>query len=109
MTKKPTVQAVEDDVYPNDGAAFLPSEPSEQVNERNTEKAQLFEALPLVEEIVKDFQAQIDLLKSIDAIPKEVRLDSDKFMHTVSANDIAVKFLINRKEYLEGLLEDYAR
>ena len=107
MPKIVTPPLVEDDIYPNDGAAFLPTEPINQVNDRNKEKAQLFEALPLVHQMISHFKTEIKLLKSIEGIPKEVRADPETFMHTVNANDLAVRYLTNEKEYLEGLLADY--
>lgn len=101
----------EDNILPNDGEAFaaLSAEPVKQVEERQREKAEVFQALPMLQNIIVRFQEQIDLLEKLDSIPHITRNDEKMLLVNFHANDISVRFLKGQKEWLEGLIEDYTQ
>ncbi len=95
----------ESNLYPLDGAAFT-TDPEPQVDEAKLEKAKAQAAGPLLEDIIERFDEQIDLLSRISSIPHETKMDTDKLLMNFHANDIAMRFLVGQKEWLEALLED---
>lgn len=99
----------EDNVMPNDGTYFSPTEPEEQAIGRKKEKAQTLEALPILKELIEHFEDQIEFLGSVDAMPKAVKTDPTKFMNVHNANEMARKVLISEKEYIESLLDTHAK
>ncbi len=96
---------MDDNLYPNDGRAFL--EPIEQVNERNEEKAETLQALPVIKDTIARFKERIKFYEGMNGIPTEVLRKPDEFMHTVAANKMTVENLRVEKEWLEDLVERY--
>lgn len=109
MAKAPQPTPVPDDnIYPNDGAPFLPTEPEEQQIEQGEEKAQVLQALPIIQDIVDRFDARIKALDSVDAIPADVQTNPTDFMHFVASNRLTKANLIAEKEWLEDLIDMYS-
>lgn len=99
----------DDNLYPLDGGAFVPTEPLEQKQERDLEKGKALAALPLLEDIIARFDEQIALLGDIDSIPQSTRADEKMLLANFHANDISKRFLVGQKEWLEGLIDDYTK
>jgi hypothetical protein len=101
----------DDNIYPLDGEAFtlLKGEPEEQQQARTKEKGKVLQALPMLKDIIARFQEQIDLLGSLDSIPRETRTDQNMLLVNFHANDVSRRFLISQKEWLEGLIDDYSK
>ncbi len=99
---------MEDDIYPNDGDAFALLA-DKQKQSRGKEKGKVLQALPMLTDIIKRFEEQITLLGNLDSIPRETRTDQAMLLVNFHANDIARRFLIGQKEWLEGLIEDYTK
>jgi hypothetical protein len=99
----------EDNIYPLDGAPFAPTEPVDQVNDRNAEKAKLMEALPLVQDIIDRFKEKIAFFGSVDSIPEAVKTKPKQFLIVHNANELTRDNLRAEMEWLEGLLEDYTK
>lgn len=95
-----------DNLMPKGGGYFLPTEGQDQINERQTEKAKVFEALPLLQEIIDRFAEKAEFYGSVDSIPEELHTKPDEFMHAVAANKLTRDNLLAEKDYLEGLIED---
>lgn len=96
-----------DNLMPKSGQYFgIPQEDQDLISERQTESAKVFNALPLIQEILDRFEERIAFYSSVDSIPEEIHTKPDEFMHAVAANKLAKDNLISEKEYLEGLLDD---
>jgi predicted YcjX-like family ATPase len=103
-------QPIEDDIYPNEGEAFSAiSEPVEQKVARSKEKGEVLQALPMLRDVISRFDEQIALLNTLDSIPTSTRADEKMLLVNFHANDISKRFLMGQKEWLEGLIEDYAK
>lgn len=99
-----------DNLLPKGGEFFgIPTEDIEQTQSRETEKAKVFNALPLMTDILARFDERITFYSSIDSIDSSLLTDPEAFMHTVTANKLTVQNLTAEKNYLEGLLEEYVR
>lgn len=96
---------MEEDVYPNDGQYFLPTEPAEQKADRKREKAEAAQSSKVLNELIARYDQRILFYKSVDSIPKEVRADAEKFMVLVNANALVADILSDEREHLMGLLE----
>lgn len=101
----------EDNLVPNDGGAFarLLSEPEEQVEDRNKEKAETYQALPLVQDIVTRLEERIAFYDTLDSIPPENRANEKIFMRHWDANQLTRDNLRSELNWLEGLIEDYTK
>lgn len=101
----------DDNIYPNEGEAYalLQGEPKAQKEDRQKEKGKVLAALPMLQDVIKRFQEQIDLLGDIDSIPSTTRSDQNMLLVNFHANDISRRFLRSQKEWLEGLIEDYLK
>lgn len=109
MAQKPEPSPTEDNLYPLNGAAFAPTEPIEQQQERDAEKGKLLEALPLVEDIINHFKDRVDFYGSVDSIPDEVKTKPDEFLIIHNANQLVRDNLVVEIEWLEGLLAEYLK
>lgn len=99
-----------DNIYPNDGNAFsLIAEPKAQKAGRAKEKGKVLAALPMLEDVIKRFQMQIDFLDSLSSIPISTRADEKMILVNFHANDLSRRFLIDQKQWLEELIEDYTK
>ena len=107
MAKKPEPQPIEDNLYPLNGAAFVPTEPVEQIEERNAEKGKLLEALPLVEDIIERFKEREAFYGSVDSIPAAVKTKPEEFLIIINGNELARKAFRAEIDWLEGLLAEY--
>lgn len=96
-----------DNLMPGGGAPWLPTEDQEQKNELLTEKANVFNALPLIQEIIGRFEEKIKFYESVKSIPNELKANPEAFMHMAVANEQTVVSLVGEKNYLEGLLDEY--
>lgn len=98
-----------DNIMPNDGSTFyLPKEIEEEVVSRKKEKAKTLEKLAVLKEIIEYLEGRIAFYGSVDSIPDVVKVDPEKFMHVAAANSLTKACLITEKEYIEGLLQQYA-
>lgn len=95
----------EDQLYPNDGAPFVPTEPVEQINDRKEEKAETLQALPIIKDTIERFEAQIAHLQSINSIPSATMLNKEELGSVLLANKLASDKLTVEKEWLEDLIE----
>ena len=101
---------MDDDIYPNEGEAFaVIAEPMEQKIARTKEKGEVLQALPMLKDIIGRFEEQIALLNTLDSIPTSTRADEKMLLVNFHANDISKRFLVAQKEWLVGLIEDYAK
>lgn len=98
-----------DDVMPNDGTYFSAKEPAEQEIERNKEKAETLQALPVLRDLVSHYEKHIAELNSVTSMPDDVKTDPIKFMQTHNARELAIGFMTEEKEYIEGLLDTHVR
>ena len=104
------MQDMGDDIYPNDGNGFrLLQEPAEQKTDIQEEKAEVYESLPLLEKIIEHFDEQIRVLGDIDGIPRQTMLDKEQVLVVLNANDVARRFLLGEKGWLEDLVSDYTK
>lgn len=99
----------EEDLVPNTGDYFTPTEPAKQKVARTKEKANTLQALPILKELVKFLEGRIEYYGSVDAMPDEVKTDPTKFMNWHNANELTRANLISEKEYIESLLDTHAK
>ncbi len=99
---------MDEDLMPNDGTFFFPREPKDQVLARKAEKAKTLEVLPILKELLKQFERDIEFYGSIDSIPPEVKTDPGKFLIVHNANELTRNALMAKKEYIESLLDTHA-
>lgn len=96
-----------DELYPNDGSYYQPTEPAEQIQERKEEKGKVKEGIRLLEDVIERFEERIRFYDSVNSVPGEFRIDPAEFMHRVEANDLTKQNLIVEKTWLEGLRDTY--
>lgn len=97
-----------DNVMPNDGTYFSAKEPESQEIERNKEKAETLQALPILRGLLARYEHHIAELDSVTSMPDDVKKDPTAFMNAHNAREIAVGYMRIEKEYIEGLLETHA-
>lgn len=99
-----------DDLLPNDGRFFgVPLEPIEQSNARKREQAATLEAKTVLQEIIEQFEDDIEFYGSVDAIPPEVKAKPQQFLIVHNANELVRDALRAKKEYIESLLDAYVK
>lgn len=96
-----------DDLSPNNGAWFQPSEPEAQVKDREKEKAKVLGSLKLIEEMLVRLDKEITRLSSIDSIPSEHRTTPEEFMHHFEGNEVALRHLKKERGWLKDLKDTY--
>lgn len=99
----------DDNMYPNAGEYFLPTEPVDQVLERKAEAAKVKQALKLSEEVIKRLQERIAFYDSVQSINVDLQSDNEKFVRAWFVNREIKQILTNEKEWLEDLVSTYKR
>jgi hypothetical protein len=97
----------EDNMYPNAGNYFTPTEPNEQKAERDKEKAEVYEALPVIERTIAHFDERIKARDSLSSI--DVDLSKDPAMHQklCAVNELLKMALVQERDLLIALLEEH--
>jgi hypothetical protein len=95
---------MDNDTYPNDGAYFLPTEPEEQVEERRKSLSKAQAAKPMLEDLIVRITADIDRIKSVDAITVDPEADAESFMRAWYGVQQVKNYAEDLKIYLESLL-----
>jgi hypothetical protein len=98
---------MEDDLYPRQGDYFGISVPDDQKREQETEKADVLNALPILEKVIGHLDKKIIQYSSINGVSDEVLTNPEEFMHAITANKIVVSILVSEKEALESLVKEY--
>lgn len=83
--------------------------PEEQVDEENQEKLAVINQYSIIVEVLERLKEDVGFYESVDAIPDEVTLNKDEFMHTVAGNKKAIASLRREIQILEDLVEKHAR
>lgn len=97
---------MDDNLYPTSGAYQL-TEPEDQVKARNEEKSDVFQAYPVIKDVIARLDERIAFYASVDSIPEEATTDPAAFMHIVAANRIVRDNLVSEKTELERLIQAY--
>lgn len=100
---------MDDNLYPNNGEYFLPTEPEEQKLDRKKEQAKVLEAKKLSDEIIARYEDRIVFYDTIDSIEVELRTDPEKFMRAWLVNREIKAILESECAWLEELVEQYQR
>ena|ERR1700757_1086799 len=95
-----------DDLYPNQGDYFGITEPQDQVQERETEKAEVFSEGPQIQKVIDHFKERIAFRDSIKAVNPDIADTPELFQKVIIVNDMLADALREEKELLEGLLQD---
>lgn len=96
----------DDNLIPNPTHYFLPSEDQALASERQQEKGEVRDALPVIKDIIERFNDRIAFYSSVDSIPETQQIDPAQFMIAHKTNQAMTGVLRAEKEYLESLLED---
>jgi hypothetical protein len=97
-----------DNVMPNTGGVYQ-TEPPEQKEERQKEKAQTIQAMPILKEVIKRLDKRIEFYNSVDSIPDEDKKDPTRFVNMHNANELTRNNLQLEKEYIEDLIDTHAK
>ena len=98
---------MDDNLYPNQGAAFSPlSVPVDQRRANDEEINETFQAVPLLKEIVERLDRQIAFYNSLDAVPSESLTNPEEFMHIVAANKLTIENLDIERSYILERVEN---
>lgn len=98
----------DDNIGSNEGQWFFAQEEPEQAVARKHEKAKTLEGLSILQQVVEQFDKDIEFYGSVDAIPTEVKLDSEKFMIASNINEGLRDRLKVKRAYIQGLIDTYA-
>lgn len=96
-----------DNLMPNDGTFMggVPLEPTEQVIERQKERAKALEAKGVIEDIIAHFDERIDYLGRIDSIQNvSVTTKTVDFQRAFMVNKLLKQAMEEEKELLIELL-----
>ena len=93
---------MDDNLYPNDGQYFRPTEPKQQEVDRDQEIADTLASIPLLKEVVDNIDKRISFYESTSSYPEEVLGNTELFMHTVAGNKITVANLIIERDFILG-------
>lgn len=94
-----------DNLLPKGGQFFAAKDPEIQ-KEAEAEKAKVFNALPLIDDILAHFTERIALRDSIKSINVNIAEDPELHQKTCSVNDLVADALRDEKKLLEALIED---
>lgn len=94
-----------DDFYPNDGSYYQPTEPEEQVIERQQQASKAQAAKPMLEELIAKVTADIDRMKSVDAITVDPEADPEAFMKAWYGVQQQKLYAEQLKTHMETLLK----
>lgn len=100
-----------DDIMPNEGSHFggVPIEPTEQAIERKKQRAKTLEALQPLKEHIERLQERIEFYEKNSSVNDVVRVTKQEFMIVHNTYSLMAKTLRSEKEYLEGLIDTYAK
>jgi hypothetical protein len=94
-----------DDLMPNDGTYFVPTEPPSQAIARKKEKAKTLEAKPVIEAVIKHFEERIKYRDSLDSINVSAINSPEMHLRACVTNDMLKLALVEEKQLLEELLD----
>ena len=89
-------------LYPNSGDYFAPTEPERQVTEREQEIADTLKAIPLLNEVIAHFDEQIFFYGSVNSIPAEALIDPIACTHILAGNKLAHDNLVIERDFILG-------
>lgn len=98
-----------DNLYPNDGQYFSPTEPKDQREAREAEENELFSALPLIKAMIGRLEERITFYGSVESVPDDVLVHPEEFMHVVAANKLVKQNLESEKDFLEDLVQEHVK
>lgn len=94
----------DNDMMPNDGSFWHPDEPEEQVIERRVSLSKAQAAKPMLEDLIAEFQKDIDQLQSVDSIEVNVLTEPEEFQKAWLVRQELLNYARGKKAYLESLL-----
>ena len=97
---------MDDDIMPNDGTYF--AQPREQAIGRVKEKAKVLQGMDLLQDMIIRLEERIEFYGKTTSIPDAVRTNPTEFMAVSNSYSLTAKNLITEKEYLQGLIDEYA-
>lgn len=97
-----------DNVYQPRGG-YLPTEPVEQVVERDEDIKRTLSAIPRLQEAVAYLDKQIAFYSSVDAIDGDALTNQEVFMHVVAGNKVAKANLEVERDWFIGLIKEASK
>lgn len=98
-----------DDILPNDGSFFRPIEPEEQVKERKQEEGKVLASQPLLEDVIADFEDDLDDLSRISCIPVTPDTTNEEFMRAWEKRQEVNNYIERKLDYYRGLKDEYLK
>lgn len=95
----------DEDVIGASSQFFGISEPQDQQNERKTEEAKVYSALPIIKEVIEHFDLRIAARDSIKSIDIDISEDPELHQKTCAVNTMLADALREEKQLLESLLD----
>jgi len=83
--------------------------PKDQEDALERERQQVLDDHPVIQEVIESLRERIEFYKSIDAIPTEITVHPDEFMHVVAANKLTVSNLETEAVRLEELITQHLK
>lgn len=96
-----------DPIAGGSSSEFLLKEPDDQVKARIEERDNVFQAYPILQQVVERLKKRIAFYDSVQSIPPDTRKDPALFMHTVDGNDIARQNLQDELNWIESLIKEH--
>jgi hypothetical protein len=97
---------MDNDMLPNDGAYFMPTEPVEQTRKRDSAKAATKAAEQFILEELKRLDERIAFYNTFNSIPTDVLGDPELLGFHIAANKQTAANLNLEKDYLKGVLKN---
>jgi hypothetical protein len=97
------------DMMPNEGTYFHVTEPEEQKQEENAERAKAQQGMEMLEELIARMENRITFYDSTKCIQVDIDTNLSRFKEAYQAAQMTKQNLIQEKEYMEGLRDKYKR
>lgn len=94
-----------DNLYPNFGAPYIPTEPIAQAVAREEEIKDTLAAIPLLEETIKHLDERIAFYESVNSVEPGAMTKPEEFMHIIAGNRIARDNLMIERSYIIGRIQ----
>ena len=98
---------MDEDLYPNEGTAFHPTIPEDRQREENEEASKAKAGIPIIEDLLKRVNKDIDEHKYISTAISESKKRNISVEQASFGLDMGNERVTAIKEYLEALIDQY--
>lgn len=97
-----------DEMGNTESSFFIPKEPTEQIEERNEERAKVMKGMAMLEDVIARFEKRITFYDMTKSIEVDVTTNPEEHLRAVLVAKSMSENLTQEKEWLENLRSTFA-